>query len=62
LIAFPTLAARNKGAARMGHPNGKRAKPAPIAGFRGPIAQNPAKIGISPTKTQENCGNQAFSH
>jgi hypothetical protein len=46
----------------MGHPNGKRAKPAPIAGFRDPIAQNPAKIGISPTKTQENCGNQAFSH
>jgi hypothetical protein len=46
----------------MGQPAFWYAKPAPNAGFRGAIAQNPAKIGISPIKTEENCGKAAFSH
>jgi hypothetical protein len=62
LIAFLAIAAKNRAATRIGHSAVKPAKPAPNAGFRGPIAQNPAKIGISPIKTEENCGKAAFSH
>jgi len=43
-------------------PKAEPAKPAPNAGFRGRKAQNQAKIGVSPIKTQENCGKAAFSH
>jgi hypothetical protein len=73
LNGFPTVAAKKQ---RCGtdppHSRGpfagsrtptlKPAKPAPIAGFRGPMAKIPAKIGISPIKTEEDCGKAAFSH
>jgi hypothetical protein len=56
---FPALRAKD---AKDGAPKSEGFKPAPNAGFRGPKAQNPAKIGISPIKTQESCGKRVFPH